>query len=338
LQTAVPLLLALAACASTPITSAPAEPTTPAAPDIVARSHAILAALDHHDVAVAQATLADDFLHFEGEVIDKRGELKQLAARPMPHDLAIRTWSEERVFVRPGGATFVGKAREHAPGDDSHGGGYNYDGWFTLAWSEHRGNWQLEYLGWQIDGAAARSAEWNQIFEHGTGFEHAPNRLLVDTASHEHAGVALDVAMGQGRNAIYLAAQGWHVTGVDFSEEAIHEAQQTAAKQGAAIETVNADLKTYDYGSARYDLVALMYAFPAIDRLADVARAVKPGGLVVYEYFSKDAGRNDDAPAPGDIAKAFAGFDVLRDEVVEDVPDWAMDRAKVERFVARKRM
>ena len=145
--------------------------------------------------------------------------------------------------------------------------------------------------------------------------------------------------MGQGRNAVYLASRGWTVTGVDLSDEGIRQAKAAAAMRGLALDAVAADLKTYDYGVAKYDLVAMIYAFPGIPRLADIRRAVKPGGVLVYEYFARtDDHRNDDSPALGELARQFTadGWTVLRDDVLDDTPDFAQDRAKVERFVARK--
>jgi len=92
---------------------------------------------------------------------------------------------------------------------------------------------------------------------------------------------------------------------------------------------------TFDYGNERYDLVAMIYAWPALKKIPDLQRATKPGGLFVYEYFVQD--RDDNAPAPGALAKQFAGWEILRDEIVEAVPDWAADHAKIQRFVARKK-
>lgn len=93
------------------------------------------------------------------------------------------------------------------------------------------------------------------------------------------------------------------------------------------------DVTAYDYGVAKWDLVAMIYAFPALSKIADLQRATKPGGLFVYEYF----GNVEDEPSPP-LANQFAeGWEVLKDEVVEDVPDWKADRAKIHRFVARKR-
>ena len=99
---------------------------------------------------------------------------------------------------------------------------------------------------------------------------------------------------------------------------------------------MHADAKTFDFGTDRWDLVTLIYAPSALGRLADIRRAVRPGGLVVYEYFAPD-GPGDHSPVAGDLAKQFARWDILRAEEVEDVPDWATDRARLVRFVARKK-
>jgi hypothetical protein len=68
-----------------------------------------------------------------------------------------------------------------------------------------------------------------------------------------------------------------------------------------------------------------------------VKPSIKPGGLFVVEFFAatpSDTG----GFKPGQLAKAFAdGFEILRDDVVDDHPDWARDKAKLVRFVARKR-
>ena len=139
--------------------------------------------------------------------------------------------------------------------------------------------------------------------------------------------------MGQGRNALYLASTGWKVTGVDFSDEGVKQARADAAAKQLELDAVVSDVKTYDYGTAKWDLVAMIYAYPAFSKIADLQRATKPGGLFVYEFFADP----DSAPTPP-LAQQFAtGWEILKDETVEDVPDWRADRAKIERFVARKK-
>ena len=332
------LAAAIAACHANPPPVTP--PVTPASADIAARSHAFVDALDRADVAAVTAALAPGYLHFDGGVTDRDAELADVGRRAKargPTDIAARTWKDDHVAVRPDSATFVGRAREHQGGNASHGGGYDFDGWYTVSWVRDGDAWQVAYVGYALAGTGGTRAMWDQIYAHGTGFEHEPNKLLVASVDALHPGTALDVAMGQGRNAVYLASRGWTVTGVDISDEGIRQAKAAAATRGLPLDAVAADLKTYDYGVAKYDLVAMIYAWPGIPRLAEIRRAVKPGGVLVYEYFAR-AGTNDDAPALGELARQFTsdGWTVLRDDVVEDTPDFAQDRAKIERFVARK--
>jgi ubiquinone/menaquinone biosynthesis C-methylase UbiE len=314
----------------------PVAPTPPADPDIIAMSHAVLDAADRGDVAAVQAQLGTRYVHFEGKYADAQKDLaaiKERAASKDPADqIASRTWSDERVFARGTDAVFVGKAREKQAGNEIHGD-YEDKGWYTLVWSRDGDRWKLVYRGWQVAGSQADTQVWNHIFENKLGFEKKPNKLLVEYAAKHAPGTAVDVAMGQGRNALYLASVGWKVTGVDFSDEGVKQARTDAAAKKLELEAVVSDVKTYDYGVEKWDLVAMIYAYPAFSKIADLQRATKPGGLFVYEFFADP----DSAPTPP-LAQQFAtGWEVLKDETVEDVPDWRADRAKIQRFVARKK-
>jgi SAM-dependent methyltransferase len=93
-----------------------------------------------------------------------------------------------------------------------------------------------------------------------------------------------------------------------------------------------------------FDAIAIYdatYRIPLPEREALYQRVydrLKPGGLFILEYFSYDPDRgHEDGIKPGVLAKTFEGFDILLDQVVEGTPDWAMDRATLQRFVARKK-
>jgi SAM-dependent methyltransferase len=101
-------------------------------------------------------------------------------------------------------------------------------------------------------------------------------------------GTALDADMGEGRNAICLAQQGWQVTGVDVAEKALAYAQARAKKLGVPLTTEVADMARYDWGTNKWDLIVLSYA-GGRDYAARVQKALKPGGLVVLEAFHMDA-------------------------------------------------
>jgi SAM-dependent methyltransferase len=305
----------------------------PVAFDVTARSHAVINAYDHGDAAVVGAALAPGFVHFEGGRPRDRDAMLARMHDVKTTPMAQRTFSNEHAYVVGDDAVFIGQAAERGGGNR---GSYLYDGYYALAWHREHGDWRLAMWTWQ---RAGERDFWNDVFTHDVGFEHAPNKLLVDAVANVPPGDALDVLMGQGRNALYLASRGWRVTGVDWSHEGIAHAQAEATKRGLALDTVDADIARFDLGTAKWDLVTLVYAsgFDQPDQLAKVRQAIKPGGLVVIEYFGKTAA----APTgfePGQLRRLFGdAFEVLRDEAVDDTPDWATDRAPLVRFVARKR-
>ena len=72
-------------------------------------------------------------------------------------------------------------------------------------------------------------------------------------------GRALDVGMGQGRNAIYLAQQGWDVSGFDPADKAVALAQQEAKRLGVSLRTQIVGDDEFDFGRNQWDLIVLSY-------------------------------------------------------------------------------
>ncbi|MFE4976549.1 class I SAM-dependent methyltransferase [Kitasatospora sp. NPDC056651] len=147
----------------------------------------------------------------------------------------------------------------------------------------------------------------------------APNRWVVRELTGHTPGHALDLAAGEGRNAIWLAAQGWEVTGLDFSAVALERAERLTADLPDEV----ADRLTWRHGDARtieaaagYDLVLVAYLqLPAADRRAALRRAadaLAPGGtlLVVGHDLSN---LTEGAGGPQDPAVLFTPEDVLAD-------------------------
>jgi len=151
-------------------------------------------------------------------------------------------------------------------------------------------------------------------------------------------GTALDLMMGQGRNAVYLASRGWTTTGVDLSDEGVRIARETAAKQKLKLEAIVADVEHWDIGTARWDLITMIYA-GTDGKLIERAKAgLKPGGLFVFETFSSEGERapGTGGAAKGELATRFqGGFHILRDEAVEDTADWGT-KTTLSRFVAQR--
>jgi SAM-dependent methyltransferase len=109
-----------------------------------------------------------------------------------------------------------------------------------------------------------------------------PDPLLVELAGALPAGRALDLGCGSGRNAIWLARQGWQVTGIDGSAVGLAKARQQAEAARVAVELVQADILEEQLAGGHYDLVVMANLhFPpealglALDR---AAKALAPGG------------------------------------------------------------
>ena len=113
----------------------------------------------------------------------------------------------------------------------------------------------------------------------------APSRFLVAEVADLGPGTALDLACGAGRNAVWLAQQGWRVTAVDFSGVALRMARSFAAERRVQVEWIEADVVAWTPPARAYDLVCVFYLqLPPPERrtaLAHAASAVRPGGTLL---------------------------------------------------------
>lgn len=179
---------------------------------------------------------------------------------------------------------------------------------------------------------------WNGKFgDPRAAFNHQPSKLLVEAIRGRKAGTALDLGMGEGRNAIYLAQHGWQVTGVDLSDVAIAQAKKHAAKVGVKVTAVIDGLDHYDFGRNRWDLIILFYMHAwytgthpqSAQRLLE---ALKPGGMLVMEGF---AGNESYTFHPNELLRDFIDLRILHYEDTEDEADWDPGRkSNIIRLVA----
>lgn len=116
-------------------------------------------------------------------------------------------------------------------------------------------------------------------------WEVTPNQFVERHLAALPSGTAIDLAAGEGRNAVWLATQGWRVTAVDFSSVGLDKGRQLAADQGVvdSVAFVTADALTYQPDEL-VDLVVISYfqASPEEQRTAleHAATWVRPGGAV----------------------------------------------------------
>ena len=161
-----------------------------------------------------------------------------------------------------------------------------------------------------------------------------PDPTLVDEIGSLRPGRALDLGAGDGRNAIWLAIQGWQVTAVDFSQVALDRGRALATASGVRVEWQLADLLEWSPGASRFDLVTLFFIHLPPDERRDVyaraAAAVAPGGTLLIVGHDRTnlvdgvGGPQDPTVlfTPGEIAADLAGFRVDRADVARRrVPD-----------------
>lgn len=190
-------------------------------------------------------------------------------------------------------------------------------------------------------------ALWNKVYaEEDSRVTNYPNRFLADVVQGKTPKHALDIGMGQGRNLVFLARQGWEVTGVDISDKGIEIARKDAEKANVKINCVVADFATFDVGKQQWDLVAGIYMGGLILTNAKrIAEGMRQGGVLVVENFHQDI--NVDALAGGKLGYPVNALletfmpllRIMHYEEVSDFPDWSNHGVKVPlvRMLARKR-
>jgi tellurite methyltransferase len=124
-----------------------------------------------------------------------------------------------------------------------------------------------------------RLDEWNARYRSRDELDLTPARLLTDSAAALTPGRALDLACGAGRNALWLAQQGWDVTAIDGAEEAI----RLVREHDAGIDTRVVDLESgapLPFEDESFDLVVILY-FLHRPLFAEAQRVVRAGGVVI---------------------------------------------------------
>lgn len=153
-----------------------------------------------------------------------------------------------------------------------------------------------------------------------------PNRFVVEATVDLPPGRALDLAAGEGRNAVWLAGQGWRVTAVDFSPVAVERGHRLARDRGVEVTWQVADVTRYTPPANDFDLVLIAYLhLPAADLVTVLHRAqaaLRPGGTMVVvghdlANLSGGVGGPQDASllhTPDAVVAALANLQVRRAE------------------------
>jgi SAM-dependent methyltransferase len=312
---------------------------------VLEATEALFRALDRLDAdAVAKLTAEKYVLAAPGgggtEVGTRAEQLAVLRRRKAAGVPAApeRAWRDLTARVTGDTAVVTGYT-----GRKGEGGQPDVDSLVTAVWVRAGGGWRAVLAQRTPAGPSAQADRWNDVFRRGAGtlFNPRPNALLARAVKGVKPGKALDVGMGQGRNAVYLATQGWDVTGVDPAEYGLAVARRSALEAKVRITPVLQTAEEFDWGESRWDLIAVIYMNPR-GLKKQIRAALKPGGLLVVEGFHRDAARGRKIGAgvvfdTDELKKLLPDFEVVRYQEPVDVADYGLEKVRLVRLVARKK-
>jgi tellurite methyltransferase len=173
--------------------------------------------------------------------------------------------------------------------------------------------------------------KWNERYSAGEQLFETPSPLVTRFAAHLAPGVALDLACGPGRNALYLAGLGWRVTAVDGSPIAIAKLQE----RNAGIDARVADLERGEFQIPpdTYDLICDCYYLQR-DLFPSMKAGVRSGGvaIVIIHLTDLDQPGTPTRATPGELRECFADWTTLH--YYEGQPGEACHQRPVAELVA----
>jgi len=160
---------------------------------------------------------------------------------------------------------------------------------------------------------------WDRRYrERKPDLNRGANTILKKYLRSLPKGKALDLAAGEGRNAVFLAEHGFEAEAVDISPVAMSRARKLARARGVKIKAMAADLDTYRLPPGRYDLILNFYF---LDRrlIPRIKKGLKMGGMVVFETYTTEQkklgpegpGQTKYVLKPNELLRLFRGFHVL---------------------------
>lgn len=172
---------------------------------------------------------------------------------------------------------------------------------------------------------------WDARYERGFIYGEAPNDFLVEHEPRLRRGArVLCLAEGQGRNAVFLASCGHHVTGVDNSAVGLAHARDLAARQGVSISTVVADLADFDPGAGCWDAIVSIWCHLPDALRASVHRrcveALADDGVFLLEAY-RPAQLEYGTGGPPDVGMLYS-FDQLAKDLDGLVIELGIERVR----------
>lgn len=182
---------------------------------------------------------------------------------------------------------------------------------------------------------------WNERYRSkeraGEDLQTEPTKLVVKATQNVSPGKTLDLACGTGRNAIWLAQQGWAVTAVDGAGAALEILEERARKLHLNVKTVVANLHTGEYTitPSHWDLITICYYLQR-DLIEPAKNGTRPGGLllIIVHTTEGDEQPTESRLRPGELAQYFSNWEILHS--YEGKPDDPAHRRSVAEIIARR--
>ena len=157
-------------------------------------------------------------------------------------------------------------------------------------------------------------------------FGREPSLCVRNNFEFLRKGKCIDIAMGEGRNAVFLAQKGFNIEGVDASQRAIQKAKILAAEKAVTVEAKVQNLDFFLMPLMRYDTIVMTYYKPVARFFSEIRRGLVHGGTFLLEANTVDQVRH--APNPlvelGDCYKPNEALHLLRDFQIlyyREIPD-----------------
>lgn len=191
------------------------------------------------------------------------------------------------------------------------------------------------------DQSNDQRARWDIKYEQGLPSLTEPDPFFISayerlvTPSLPKPGVALDLAAGLGRHALWLASRSWQVTVVELSDVAIGKLRQAALELNVNVDLFAGDAAEYKLEPTHFDLVVLFYH---LDRslFPKIVSALKPGGLLISKMSLRwDSGESLTTASTNPLHKNELPSLVPELDVLHHEERPVRDRGVVE-FVGRK--
>jgi tellurite methyltransferase len=183
--------------------------------------------------------------------------------------------------------------------------------------------------------------DWNRRYREGFyNGATEPHVLLTKFWPTIPGRCVADIAMGNGRDALFLSEKGFFVTGLEGSVEAINIAKKTMARKGLSLWPVIGDARDLPYKKNSFDCILIFY-FLQRDLMDEIRALLKKGGILIYETFLK---RQNDIDRPrnpnyllddGELIGYFKGLELLFYE--ETIENAGSKKKATARAVGRKR-